>query len=147
MHIEQTDETRGLIIGAPLLLVAAFCFALVMIHPMNSGATKSANANDTSVTKKPAQTASFSVHELKLLPLAQTNSTNLSSPMPIGDSSSVGSPTASPQSVASGAQSTGAMSASSPSVNTYTANRLRVTSDSNGGGLIRTVLHGVINGL
>ncbi|HVX47877.1 MAG TPA: hypothetical protein VHA05_00775 [Candidatus Saccharimonadales bacterium] len=123
-----------------------------MIHPVTSETAKSASSGSgsSSATKKSTPAANFYVHELKPLPLVQTNSGGAAASTPVISSSSVGAPTASPQAVASGTQG-GSASPASPSVSgsTSTTNKLHVTSGSgsSGGGLLNTVLHGVIHGL
>ncbi len=81
LHMGQKDEVRRIIIGAPLLLVAVFCFGFFMIHPagsseVHSTSSSSSSSSETTHKKTPA-TSTSSLNELAPLPMAKTDLSSL----------------------------------------------------------------------
>jgi hypothetical protein len=146
IHIEQRDEKRRIIIGAPLLLVAVFCFGLLMIHPARSteaGTPSSASAahkKTPSVNTAPA--AGFT-----RLPLIKTDLTTLS-PVKTAEAGSIGGSTESPQSAAD-TSSDGTSSGYQPASSNGSSGKLPVTSAQDGSdkSLLRPLIKSVLNGL
>lgn len=154
--LEHKGESRSMIIGAPLVLVALFCFGLAMMHPVASGEAKSASTNSTSTGKQSVDTATSSLYELKPLPLAHTSSSTLTSSASASSDSSMGNSTDTPQSTDNGGSGnsnndtwSGSGHAASSKINdANTTSKLPVTKSGskNGSYLITDVVHGLLNG-
>lgn len=99
LHVVHSDEKRRIIIGAPLVLVAVFCFGMFILQPTRSvGTQSSASATSAAPHKKASETSKDD--KLARLPLMRTDLTKLSPAAPTGqlsNSGSVGDDTASPQ--------------------------------------------------
>lgn len=155
--LEQKSESRSMIIGTPLVLVALFCFGLAMMHPVASGDAKSAStSNISSSDKKSLDASTSSVYELKPLPLAHTSSNTLTSSASASSDSSIGNSTDTPQSSDSGGSgnsNNGTLSGSGHGTSSIindmsSASKLPVASSSKHGNyLITNVGHGLLDNL
>lgn len=132
LHMGQKDEVRRIIIGAPLLLVAVFCFGFFMIHPAGSGEVHSSSSSSAAAShKKTPATSTSSLNELTPLPMAKTTLSTLPQASPADGS------TASPQS-ANGSSTVNA----GAKAGTFTGHVGSGQSHDDDGGVLQTVLNG-----